>query len=71
MERQLIERAFGMLVMRCGMFSREFLFASERWSTDIMVCMKLHDLSLERKVKFTSIDLLRILNQEIFSYSFR
>jgi len=49
--RQSIERAFGMLVMRWGIFSRKFLFALERWSTVIMVCMKLHNICLDRNVK--------------------
>jgi hypothetical protein len=48
--RQSIERAFGMLTMRFGIFWRKFRFAYERWSLVIIVCMKLHDLCLHRMV---------------------
>jgi hypothetical protein len=48
--RQSIERAFGMLTMRFGIFWRKFRFAYERWSLVIIVCMKLHDLCLNRMV---------------------
>jgi DDE superfamily endonuclease len=48
--RQSIERAFGMLTMRFGIFWRKFRFAYERWSLVIIVCMKLHNLCLNRKV---------------------
>ncbi len=48
--RQSIERAFGMLVQRWGIFWRKFHFAFERWSTVILVCMKLHNLCVDRNV---------------------
>jgi DDE superfamily endonuclease len=48
--RQSIERAFGILTMRFGIFWRKFRFAYKRWSLVIIVCMKLHNLCLNRKV---------------------
>jgi hypothetical protein len=36
--RQCIERAFGMLVKRWGIFWRKFLFSFDRWSMVIMTC---------------------------------
>lgn len=50
--RQVIERAFGMLTMRWGIFWRKFTFAYERWSLVTMVCMKLHNLCIDRNCKF-------------------
>ena len=49
--RQSIKRAFGMLFMKWGIFSPKFLFVLERWSTVIMVSMKLHNICLDWKVK--------------------
>jgi hypothetical protein len=48
--RQCIERAFGMLTMRWGIFWRKFSFSFERWSTVILVCMKLHNICVDRNV---------------------
>lgn len=47
--RQCIERAFGMLVKRFGIFWRRLYFSYERWSSVITLCMKLHNLCLTRK----------------------
>jgi hypothetical protein len=52
--RQCIERAFGMLVQRWGIFWRKFQFPFERWSIVIVVCMKLHNLCLDRRVPVPS-----------------
>jgi hypothetical protein len=48
--RQCIERAFGMLVKRWGIFWRKFLFSQERWSMVIITCMKLHNVCIDRCV---------------------
>lgn len=45
--RQCIERAFGMLTMRFGIFWRKFSFAFERWSLVITACVKLHNYCLD------------------------
>ena len=52
--RQSIERAFGMLTMRWGIFWRKFRFAHERWSLVIILCMKLHNICLDRNVSVPS-----------------
>lgn len=52
--RQCIERAFGMLTMRWGIFWRKFRFAHERWSLVIILCMKLHNICLDRNVSVPS-----------------
>lgn len=48
--RQTIERAFGMLVARWGIYWRKFRFAYDRWSLVIAVTMKLHNLCVDRAV---------------------
>ena len=48
--RQCIERAFGMLVQRWGIFWRKFTFSYDRWPTVITLCCKLHNFCLDRKV---------------------
>jgi hypothetical protein len=48
--RQCIERAFGMLVQRWGIFWRKFIFSYDRWPTVITLCCKLHNFCLDRKV---------------------
>lgn len=48
--RQCIERAFGMLCRRFGIFWRKCSFSQPRWSLVIMVCMKLHNLCLDRNI---------------------
>ena len=42
--RQCIERAFGMLVKRWGIFWRKFMFDFERWPLVALVCAKLHNV---------------------------
>lgn len=46
--RQVIERAFGMLTKRWGIFWRKFLFSFERWALVVQVCMKLHNYCIEK-----------------------
>jgi hypothetical protein len=48
--RQAIERAFGMLVRRWGIFWRPLICSYERWSLVVLTCMKLHNLCTDRKV---------------------
>jgi len=44
--RQCVERGFGMLTQRWGIFWRIFRFAFDRWSLVVMVCMKIHNLCI-------------------------
>ena len=48
--RQCVERSFGMLTKRWGIFWRAFNFSFHRWSTVVLVCMKLHNLCLDRNL---------------------
>jgi hypothetical protein len=48
--RQTIERAFGILTQRWGILWHPFSFSFDRWSTVAMVCMKLHNLCIDRNV---------------------
>lgn len=52
--RQCIERAFGMLTMRFGIFWRKFTFSLERWSQVTITCMKLHNLCMDNNVPLPS-----------------
>lgn len=49
--RQCIERAFGMLVKRFGIFWRAFSFHYERWPLVITVCAKLHNLCVDSNIE--------------------
>ena len=49
--RQAVERAFGMLVQRWGIFWRPFTFSFERWPLVIILCCKLHNFCLDRNAK--------------------
>jgi antirestriction protein len=46
--RQAIERAFGMLMQRWGIFWRIFRFSFDRWPLVVLVCMKLHNLCIDK-----------------------
>jgi hypothetical protein len=48
--RQAVERAFGILTQRWGIFWRMFRFSFDRWPLVVLVCMKLHNLCLDRRV---------------------
>ena len=48
--RQCVERGFGMLIMRWGIFWRKFNFDFERWSQVIITCIKLHNFCMDRRV---------------------
>lgn len=48
--RQCIERAFGMLVRRWGIFSRKLECAFDRWPLVILTCMKLHNICIDHSV---------------------
>ncbi len=45
--RQAVERSFGMLTQRWGIFWRPFCFAFDRWSLVLLTCMKLHNLCID------------------------
>jgi hypothetical protein len=45
--RQCIERAFGRLVKRWGIFWRPLSFRFDKWATVTMVCAKLHNFCIE------------------------
>jgi hypothetical protein len=46
----VIERAFGLLMQRFGIFWRHFNFSFDRWSLVVLVYMKLHNLCLDRNL---------------------
>ena len=46
--RQAVERAFGMLTQRFGIFWRPFRFLFDRWTLVVMCSMKLHNLCIDR-----------------------
>ena len=48
--RQCIERAFGMLISRWGIYWRKFRFSYNRWSLVIKITMKLHNLCVDRRL---------------------
>jgi hypothetical protein len=52
--RQTIERAFGIMTQRFGIFWRRFTFAFNRWSMVVIVCMKLHNLCIDRNDELPS-----------------
>jgi hypothetical protein len=47
---QCVEHGFGMLTKRWGIFWLLFNFSFHCWSTVIVVCMKLHNLCLDRNL---------------------
>ena len=47
--RQCIERAFGMLVARWGIYWRRFRFSYDRWSLVIILTAKLHNICVDRR----------------------
>lgn len=46
--RQCVERGFGMLIMRWGIFWRKLTCDYERWSLIITACIKLHNYCIDR-----------------------
>ena len=52
--RQAVERAWGMVTQRWGIFWRIFRFALDRWPLVVMVCMKLHNICLDNLVEVPS-----------------
>ena len=46
--RQCIERAFGMLVKRWGVFWRPLQCQFNRWATVTLVCAKLHNFCIDQ-----------------------
>jgi len=48
--RQSIERAFGMLTQRWGIFWRIFKFSLDRWAMVSQVCMKLHNICVDNNI---------------------
>ena len=53
--RQCIERAFGMLTRRFGIFWRPLFCDFARWSTVVQVCAKLHNFCLSFNVSSSNI----------------
>ncbi len=47
---QTIEHAFGILTQCWGILWCPFSFSLHRWSTVAMVCMKLHNLCIDRNI---------------------
>lgn len=48
--RQCVERAFGMLVKRWGIFQRKLICDFERWSLVSIVCAKLHNICCDANI---------------------
>jgi hypothetical protein len=48
--RQVVECAFGLLMQRFGIFWHRFHFSFDRWALVVLVCMKLHNLCLDRNL---------------------
>jgi hypothetical protein len=48
--RQCIERAFGILTRRWGIFWRPLTCAMDKWSLVIMVCAKLHNFCIDHNM---------------------
>jgi hypothetical protein len=48
--RQCIERAFGLLTKRWGVFWRALQCQFSKWSTVAMVCAKLHNFCVDRRI---------------------
>lgn len=48
--RQCVERAFGMLVKRWGVFQRKLLCDFERWPLVSVVCAKLHNVCCDARI---------------------
>ena len=48
--RQVIERAFGILVKRWGIFARPLLVKHSRWALVSTVCAKLHNICIDKNV---------------------
>lgn len=50
--RQVIERAFGILVKRWGVFARALVVSHSRWFLVSSVCAKLHNICIDKNVPF-------------------
>jgi hypothetical protein len=48
--QQCVERSFGLLTKRWGIFWCPFNFTFHHWSTVILICMNLHNLCLDRNL---------------------
>jgi hypothetical protein len=48
--RQAVERSFGMLTQRWGIFWRPLRFSFDLWSLVAMAAMKLHNVCIDRNV---------------------
>ena len=53
--RQTIERSFGILVARCGIFWRPLKVNMKRWGLVIACCIKLHNLCIETQGEHAAI----------------
>jgi hypothetical protein len=47
---QTIEHSYGILTQCWGIFWRPFTFGFDQWAMVVMVCMKLHNLCIDRNV---------------------
>jgi len=54
--RQAVERAWGMVTQRWGIFWRKFRFSFIWWSLVILVCMKLHNICLDHTLQLPSLN---------------
>jgi hypothetical protein len=50
--RQIIERAFGILTQRWGIFWRPLECAMDRWSLVIQAAAKLHNICIDANIEF-------------------
>jgi DDE superfamily endonuclease len=48
--RQVIERAFGILVRRWGVLNRKLVVSFHRWNLVVTVCAKLHNVCVDRNI---------------------
>jgi hypothetical protein len=49
--RQFIQRAFGMLMERWGIFWRPLRVGMDRWASIIMCCAALHNLCIDQNIE--------------------
>jgi hypothetical protein len=61
--RQTIECSFGILTQCWGIFWRSFTFSLDRWATFTMVCVKLHNLCIDRNVQLPNHGFLQMFER--------
>lgn len=65
-QRQVIERAFGMLTQRFGVLRRPLRVALKRWSLVLTVCAKLHNLLVDHNIPITSVNDSDVCDGDLF-----